>query len=255
MRLRLSPLAGAGIVVAVWWGLSAVLSVRVLPSPWIVFGRFVDLLDEGLLRHAGASLVRVLAGLGLAVVLAAPLGILMGRSSGVDRLLRPIAYLLYPVPKIALLPVVLLTIGIGDGAKIALLLLVLFFQVLVAARDAAHGVDARYIATIRSLGGRWRSVLRFVIWPVVLPRLLTALRVGSATALAVLFFAETFFTRFGLGYFIVDQWSKLAYVDMFAGILAISLLGVAIFFAIDAAERRLCPWSVSRRDETPRSKA
>ena len=84
--------------------------------------------------------------------------------------------------------------------------------------------------------------LRYVVWPVVVPGLLTALRVGSGTALAVLFFAETFFTRYGLGFYIVDSWMKLAYPDMFAGIVAMSLLGLGLFSVIDAVDRRVSRW-------------
>ena len=247
MRQTLNLFGGVLLVLILWWAGALILDVRVLPTPWVVFGRLGALLAADLLRHAGASLARVLAGLSVAVATALPIGVLMGRVPAVDLLLRPIAYLLYPVPKIALLPVVLLVVGIGNGAKIVLLVLVLFFQVLTAVRDAARAVDRRYVTTLRSLGGTPRQVLRYVVWPVVLPRMLTALRVGSATALAVLFFAETFFTRYGLGYFIVDQWSKVAYVEMFAGIVALGILGVLLFVAIDALERRLCRWTADRR--------
>lgn len=231
---------------AFWWLLSAALDTRVLPPPHQVIAQFVVLAGSDLWRHAGASLARVLSGLAIATVTATPLGIAMGRSQRLDAVLRPVSYLLYPVPKIALLPVVLLLVGIGNPAKVLLLILVLFFQVLIAVRDAAVAVDERYVITMRSLGASRIELLRFVIWPNVLSRLLTSLRVGSATALAVLFFAETFFTKLGLGYYIVTQWTKVAYVDMFAGILALSLLGLLLFAAIDRMEKVLCPWI--RRD-------
>jgi NitT/TauT family transport system permease protein len=92
------------------------------------------------------------------------------------------------------------------------------------------------------LGGRRRDHLRFVIIPAILPALLTALRVGSATAMAVLFFAETFFTDRGLGFFIVDNWMKAAYVDMTAGIVTIGVVGFLVFAVLDVLERRLCRW-------------
>ncbi len=81
-----------------------------------------------------------------------------------------------------------------------------------------------------------------MLWPSLLPALLAALRVGSGTALAVLFFAETFFTRYGLGGFLVDSWMRAAYVDLFAGIVGLGLLGLLLFAAIDLAERRFCRW-------------
>jgi NitT/TauT family transport system permease protein len=176
----------------------------------------------------------------------------VGRVPSLDGLFSPLTYLLYPVPKIALLPVVILLFGIGNVAKVLLVCLVLFFQILVAVRDGARSVESGYLLAIRSLGARPFHVFRYVIWPALLPRLLTALRIGSGTALAVLFFAETFFTRYGLGFYIVDAWTRLAYTQMFAGIVAIGLTGLLLFACIDVLERRYCGWQRSRERQRQR---
>jgi len=234
--------AGAVSVIVLWWAISLIAGARIVPSPAAVIPRFLALLPTVLWRHALASLLRVVAALTASFMVALPLGVLMGRVGVVDSLLAPVSYLLFPVPKIALLPVVLLLFGVGDGAKVILVALVLFFQMLLAVRDGVRDIDPRYLLSLSSLGARRRDEFRYVVWPAVLPRLLTSLRIGSGTALAVLFFAETFFTRWGLGLFITDSWMKVSYTDMFAGILAIALLGLGIFAAIDFAERRLCAW-------------
>lgn len=228
-------------IVAPWYALTLVAGSRVVPPPHVVVVRFAELLPS-LLVHAGASLLRVLGALAAAGALALPVGLAMGRSQRADRLLAPAAYLLYPVPKIALLPVLLLLLGTGDLTRVVLVALVLFFQMLLAVRDGARAVDEHYLLSIDSLGGTRRDRLRYVVLPSVLPRLLTALRIGSATAIAVLFFAETFFTDVGLGYFIVDAWTKLAYVEMYCGILAMSLMGLALFVVIDRVDRRVNRW-------------
>jgi NitT/TauT family transport system permease protein len=238
-------LTGLIIVVGLWWVLSLFVD-RVLPSPPAVIIRFVELLQQGLLKHMGASLARVVAALLISTTVALPLGVVLGRNRIADRVLTPAAYLLYPVPKIALLPLLLLLLGTGNSTRVAVVTLVLFFQILLAVRDAARGIDEHYFIAISALGGgRWDR-FRAVIWPSVVPRLLTALRIGSGTALAVLFFAETFFTRFGLGFFIVDSWMKLDYIDMFAGILAISLVGLLLFGVIDRIERHVSRWAGTR---------
>ncbi len=228
-------------IIVPWYALTLVAGARVVPPPHLVVLRFGEMLPA-LLVHAGSSLLRVLAALVLAGGLALPIGLAMGRSERADRALAPAAYLLYPVPKIALLPVLLLVLGTGDLTRVVLVALVLFFQMLLAVRDGARSVDEHYLVSIDSLGGTRRDRLRHVVLPSVLPRLLTALRIGSATAIAVLFFAETFFTDVGLGYFIVDAWSALAYVDMYAGIVAMSLLGLALFVVIDRIDRRVNRW-------------
>ena len=234
-------LVAVGWILIPWYLLTLAAGSRVVPPPHLVVLRFGELLPS-LLVHAGASLLRVLAALALAGGLALPIGLAMGRSERVDRVLAPASYLLYPVPKIALLPILLLLLGTGDLARVVLVALVLFFQMLLAVRDGARTVDEHYLLSIDSLGGTRKDRLRHVIWPSVLPRLLTAMRIGSATAIAVLFFAETFFTKVGLGYFIVDAWMKLTYVEMYAGILAMSLLGLGLFVLIDRVDRRVNRW-------------
>ncbi len=235
-------LVGLCWVIVPWYLLSLVVGARVLPFPHLVAMRFASLSASILWMHAGASFLRVIGALAAASAIAIPLGLLMGRSPGLDRFLAPAAYLLYPVPKIALLPVLLLLLGTGDLTRVTLVALVLVFQLLLAVRDGARAVDAHYLLSLDSLGATKVDHLRYCIWPVVLSRLLTAMRIGTATALAVLFFAETFFTRFGLGYFIIDSWMRLAYLDMYAGIVAMSLLGFAMFIVIDRIERRVGRW-------------
>jgi hypothetical protein len=99
------------------------------------------------------------------------------------------------------------------------------------------------IASVRSLGAGRRAVFRFVYLPACLPAVLTSLRVSVGTAIAVLFFAESFATTSGLGYYIiVETWGRLDYAEMYAGVVAMSLLGLVLYFAVNILERRLCPW-------------
>ncbi len=244
---RAASLAAAALAVtAAWWLLALLLASPVLPAPNVVLTRLVTLGPGVLLRHAAASLLRVAGALLLAAVPAVPLGMMMGRLPRFDRVLAPVTYLLYPVPKIALLPIVFLLVGIGDLARVTIVALVLFFQILVAVRDATRSIPAPYLTSIASLGGTRLQALRFVLFPAILPELLTAVRIGTGTALAVLFFAETFFTNYGLGTFIVESWMRVSYADMLAGIVVMGLLGLFLFGLIDLTERRLCPWKHRR---------
>ncbi len=236
---RLLP--GLLLLTALWLIIHAV-EPRLIPAPWTVAVRFAVLLPDPLWRHAGASLLRILAALLLAGVPAVLFGILAGRSAAADRIIRPILYLLYPVPKIALLPAIILLAGLGNVSKVLTIALVLFFQLCVAVRDAVRSIPEAYFLSVRSLGAGRGASFRYVILPALLPGLLAGLRIGTGTALAVLFFAETFYTGFGLGFFIMDSWMRIDYVSMFAGILAIALLGIGLFAVLDAAERLLCRW-------------
>lgn len=188
------------------------------------------------------SLYRVTVAMLIGTVLAIPLGLACGRSPRVDAVFAPVLYFLYPLPKVVLLPVLIVLMGLADAPKITLIAITIFFQVLVTVRDAAQGVPEQAVMSMRSLGAGRLDVYRHVIVPATLPDLFTALRISSGTAVAILFFAESLAGSTGLGYFIVDAWSLLAYPKMFAGIIAMAVLGVILYEIFDIAERRLTRW-------------
>lgn len=225
------------------WQVVAMLAQRaILPAPVAVLPVLVRELPHELGLHLGVSAYRVLASIALAIALAAPLGLLLGQSRRLNRLIAPALYVLYPIPKVVLAPIVLLLLGVGDLAKIALITLILFFQVLVLVRDAAAAIRPELLLSVRSLGAGRRALFRFVYLPASVPAILTAVRQSIGTAMAVLYVAELFATRYGLGYYIYYQGSTLFdYPKMYAGVLAMALLGLGLYFGVDALEKRLCP--------------
>ncbi|HEY5901615.1 MAG TPA: ABC transporter permease [Anaerolineales bacterium] len=234
----------AALGLAVVWEIAALLLRRpILPTPIAVIRVLIEELGNGLLDHALASLWRVLAGTALSVLAAAPAGLILGQSARLDRIFSPLIYLLYPVPKVVFVPIVLLFLGIGDAAKIAIIFLILFFQIVVLVRDQAAALPPQLLQSLRSLGAGRRALFRFVYLPASLPAILTALRQSVGTAVAVLYIAELFATTKGLGYYIYYQGSTLLnYPAMYAGVVAMSLLGLGLYFAVDRLERVLCPW-------------
>ncbi|MEW6572552.1 MAG: ABC transporter permease [Bacillota bacterium] len=225
-----------------WALVASTLKLEALSSPWAAFRVFLRDLNGPLGWHLLVSTYRVLAGIVLSVLTAVPFGFFLGRNPTADRFVTPFIYLLYPVPKIVLLPVLIALLGIGDTTKIFLITLILFFQILLPVRDGVRYVPAALIDSVISLGANTRAIYRHVIWPAVLPDILTALRVASGTAIAVLFFAETISSQEGLGYYIFDALSSWAYPEMYAGIIAMGLLGFLIYTVLDWLERRLCAW-------------
>jgi ABC-type nitrate/sulfonate/bicarbonate transport system permease component len=235
---------GAVLVLVVMWQLASLAVNRpILPSPLKVGQVFVSELDNGLITHFLASLWRVLASMGLAILLAAPAGLILGQSKRLNNVFSPMVYLLYPVPKVVLVPVVLLFLGIGDLPKITIIFLILFFQILVLVRDQAAALRPELIQSVRSLGAGRRALFRFVYFPASLPAILTALRQSVGTSIAVLYVAELFATQKGLGYYIYLNGSTLFnYPAMYAGVLAMSLLGLGLYFTVDWLEGWLTPW-------------
>lgn len=251
MRKR-DLLLGTLFLLAAWQALawlvgSGALPLRartnILPGPLEVFPIFFAELPGQLGGHFLVSLWRVLASMALAVLLAVPAGLVMGQSRALNRLFSPLVYLTYPVPKVVLVPVVVLFFGVGDASKIIVITLILFFQILVLVRDAAAGLRAELIDSVRSLGAGRRALFFYVYLPASLPAVLTALRVSVGIAVAVLYVAELYATRQGLGYYIFLQGSSLFnYPAMYAGIVAMGLLGLGLYFSVDWLERKLTPW-------------
>jgi NitT/TauT family transport system permease protein len=242
MRKREVFLTGIGLLI-VWQILSMLLNRPILPAPNLVLRAFILELPAELGHHLMVSAGRVLTSIAVAVAFAVPIGLGLGLSPKLDRLVKPAIYLLYPIPKIVFLPVVLLLVGIGNLSKVLIIALILFFQILVVVRDEAANLRPELIASVRSLGAGRRATFRFVYLPACLPAVLTSLRVSIGTAIAVLFFAESFATSSGLGYYIIVQtWGRLAYAEMYAGVIAMSLLGLGLYLVVDNLERQFCPW-------------
>jgi NitT/TauT family transport system permease protein len=239
----------ASIVLLVIWEIAAlILNVPILPTPVEVAATFgTELIKGDLLRHFGASLWRVIASTALSIFLAAPAGLILAQSKRLSAIFMPIVYLLYPVPKVVLVPILLLFFGIGDLPKILIIFLILFFQILVLVRDAAGAIRPELIQSVRSLGAGRRALFTYVYIPASLPAILTALRQSIGTAVAVLYVAELFATRSGLGYYIYLMGSTMFdYPAMYAGIVAMSLLGLSLYFTIDFMEKRLTRWQFVR---------
>jgi NitT/TauT family transport system permease protein len=241
---RRDLLLAVAALLALWWIAALLLNQPILPSPIAVGAAFInELLHGDLLGHFLASLWRVIASTFLAIALAAPAGLILGQSRRMNEILSPVIYLLYPIPKVVFVPIVLLFLGIGDLPKIVIIFLILFFQILVLVRDQAAAIRPELLQSVRSLGAGRRALFYFVYLPASLPAILTALRQSVGTAVAVLYIAELFATQRGLGYYIYFNGSTLFdYPAMYAGIVALSLMGLGLYFTVDWLERRLCPW-------------
>lgn len=236
-----STLLGFLMFLFFWQMLAWIIRRPIMPSPIEVLPLFFTSIFNELGLHLLASTGRVLAAIGVAVVLAVPVGLGLGQTPKLDRIFGPLIAIVYPIPKIVLLPVIYVLMGITDVSKIFLIALIIFFQILVVVRDEAANLHPELILSVRSLGAGRRALFRYVYFPASLPAVLTALRVSTATAIAVLFIAEQSLTTYGLGYYIVvETYQVLKYPEMYTGIFAMSLLGLVLYFVIHYFELRVC---------------
>lgn len=233
---------GIFIVLALWQVASALVNLPIIPSPGVVLDNLISVFVPKIAIHGLYSLGRIVAGVFLAVLIGIPLGLCMGYFARWDRALSPVVYLTYPIPKIALLPVIMLLFGLGEMAKVLMIFLIIVFQVIVAVRDGVKSIPKETYYPLYSLGAGVADIFREILIPASLPKFLTSLRVAMATAISVLFFTETFGTQYGMGYFIMDAWMRVNYLEMYSGIVVLSIIGLILFSTIDYIEKKTCYW-------------
>lgn len=244
MGSRRDIVIAALILVGLWEILALLLNSMALPEPRVVLLDFFrKILDGSLLDDLAISCIRALLGIILALVTAVPLGLAVGTEASLHRRISPYIYLLYPVPHVVLLPLIIILFGIGDFSKIFLIALIVFFQILVTTRDAAKNIHKNYFYSMQTLEASKWQIYYHVILPATLPKILTAMRISIGTAVAILFFVESFATTKGLGYIIMDSWGRADYVALYTGISCMGMVGFSLYLLLDRLERWVCRWT------------
>lgn len=226
----------------VWYMAYLLMNHPILPSPAQVYNSMFHLGAAEIAENVGFSLIRIFAGVLLALVLGLVIGLLMGRSQLWNKLLDPVVYLTYPVPKIALLPVVMLFFGLGETSKILMIMLILLFQVIISVRDGVKAIPESTYDVLTSIGASTVEKFWHVTLPGALSVILSTIRISLGTAISVLFFTEIYGTEHGMGFFIMDAWLRLDYPEMYAGIMLFSLVGFVLFLLVDVLDYKFMKW-------------
>lgn len=218
-----------------------------LPPFSTVIGAFVDLVGNGQLAgHLGASLSRALIGFVVAVTIAVPLGVAIGWYKPVSDLLNPILEVFRNTAALALLPVFILILGIGETSKIALVIYACTFPILLNTISGVRTVDPLLVKSARSLGLPSYRLFQKVVLPAAVPTIFTGIRMAAASSILVLIAAEMVGAKAGLGYLITSSQLNFQIPDMYAGIVAISLVGLAFNGILVTLERRLSRWRIEQ---------
>lgn len=226
----------------IWYIAYLLMNHSILPSPGSVYNAMFHLGTRDILLNVGYSLLRILEGVALALVIGLLIGLLMGRSQLWNRLLDPVVYLTYPIPKIALLPVVMLFFGLGETSKVLMIMLILLFQVIISVRDGIKAIPESTYDVLSSLGASASQKFWSVTLPGALSVILSTIRISLGTAISVLFFTEIYGTEHGMGFFIMDAWLRLDYPEMYAGIMLFSLVGFVLFLLVDVLDYKFMKW-------------
>lgn len=239
---KFSYLYGMVTFISLWYGVYLWVDLTIIPSPWAVLVSLQKIFFTKIAIHSFYSLWRIIAGVLLAVLIGVPIGLCMGYFARWNQMLSPLVYLTYPIPKIALLPIIMLLFGLDEFSKILMIALIIVFQIIIAVRDGVKSIPRETYYPLYSLGATFGNVLWEILIPASLPKFLTSLRIAMATAISVLFFTETFGTQYGMGYFIMDAWMRVNYLEMYSGIVVLSCIGLIIFGVIDYLEGNYCNW-------------
>lgn len=234
------------VVLVAWWQVAAErgwINPLFYPAPSDVLERTWDQLRNGtLLDDTRATAYRLLLGFAFG---AAP-GLLAGLASGVSRAIRellyPLATALYMVPRIAMLPLVLVALSIGDTARVFMVAFSVFFIVYFSALSGVEQVDRTHIDTARAFGAGRMRVAISVLLPGAAPAVFSGLRVAMGFALIVIVGTEFLAANDGLGARIWKSYQIFDFPSMYAGIVAVTALGVALAGVLLVVERLALPW-------------
>lgn len=248
-RDRLLGLASPVVLLLVWeiavhLGL---LDARFFPAPSQIFGTLVELIQSGVLwTNTWASLQRLFWGFLLGGAPALLLGIAMGLYRPLRAAIDPLVAATYPIPKSAILPLILLVFGLGEPSKIVMVATGVFYPVLVNARAGVLEINKIYLDVGRNFGARRWQVFRTIALPGALPLIMTGVKLGVGMGLILIAIAEMIGAKSGLGYMIWNAWEILSVETMYVGLIVIALLGVLLSLALDELERILVPWRNTR---------
>ncbi|MBP1157256.1 MULTISPECIES: ABC transporter permease [unclassified Paenibacillus] len=214
-----------------------------LPAPSLILLAGWDMLSSGELhQNILASMSRIVIGYGIGAVCGIVIGLILGFSRWVDAVLSPIVYSIYPIPKIALLPLIILWLGIGEAPKFTMIALGVFFPVVINTFSGVKNVDPIWIKAAVTFGASHLSVIRKVILPGALPMIFAGLKLAAGTSLLLLVSAEMIAAQQGIGSMILHYGNLMITTKLMVGVLILSLLGLFFNRGLQWLEGKLLPW-------------
>ena len=237
----ISPLA----LLVLWEGCARLgfIDTRFFPAPSSVISTLIEMLRTGeLVTHTAVSLERLAYGTAVGAVPALVLGIAMGLNRSIRALFDPLIAATYPVPKSAILPLALLIFGLGEGSKIFMVAIGVFFPMVINTTTGVLEINKIYLDVGRNYkANRWNTFWTIAL-PGALPVIMTGLRLGIGIGLVLIAVAEMVGAKSGLGYLIWSAWSTFAVEQMYVGLFVIALIGFLVTLGLNELERIIIPW-------------
>ena len=240
----IGPVVFVCIIALLEWGTrSGWISDLTLPYPSAVLQTLIELFESGLLfKHMLPSLTRLAVGSLMGVAAGISIGVLIGLFTLIRAGLLPVVAAIFPIPKIALLPLFIIWFGIDEGSKYALIALGTFTPTVLATYSAVDNVDRTLIRMGQSFNLSWYSIVTKIVLPGALPGILSGLRVSLAIGIILLTAAEMLGANYGIGAYILEAGSLYDLERLFAGVTILSLLGVIVSWTITRLEKKFLNW-------------
>ena len=230
-------------MVALWWGAVEAFSIPayLLPGPGPVFARLIS--DAGMLwTHSQVTLIEILLGFVLTIVTAIPLGLLIALSALAKQIVYPPIMLMQLVPKIAVAPLFLVWLGFGLESKVLLTILMTFFPLLLASISGFMILDDRLLYLTKSMGASSFDTFRYLRFPAALPIIFSGIKTSATIAATAAIVAEFVGANKGLGYVLLRGTSTMDIELVFAVLVVLTLVGIAINYLVEFCEWLMTPW-------------
>jgi NitT/TauT family transport system permease protein len=222
------------------------LDRRFFPAPSSIGGTFVTLARTTLPGHVAISLSRAAVGFLIGAIPAILLGVCIGLMPIARAAAQPIVGALFAIPKVAILPLVMLVFGLGEPSKWAIIAIAVFFQVLISTAAGVANIERIYLDVGRNFGAGRLATLWTIALPGALPVIFAGIRLGWGVSLLLLVTAEMVAAKSGLGYLIWQSWQTYTIEEMYVGLVTIAVIGMVSFWLLDALEAWLIPWRRSQ---------
>ena len=245
----LPPLLACLALLGIWEVISRALAVGGVPDAVSTMRELPMILGEADgLRDIGASLGRMAAGFAIALAISVPLGLAMGRSRAVAAAVNPLLMITYPVPKAALMPIIMLWFGVGDASKLLVIVLGVSLPIIYHAFQGARAVEEKMLWSAQAMGLSGPRRLLRVVLPAALPEILVGCRTGIVMALITMITSEMIARQTGAGNILFNALDMAQYETVYAMILVVSALGIVLDMTFEAVRLRLTGWAEQRHD-------
>ena len=246
---RLAPLLASLGLFAVWQVAALALHTDSFPTALEAIRAVPSILtDKEALINILASLRRMAIGFGTAVLISIPLGLMMGRSRAVASFFNPLLMVIYPVPKAALMPIIMLWLGVGDLAKTLVIFLGVSLPVIYHSFEGARAVEEKMLWSGAAMGLSAAQRMIRIVFPAALPEVLTGCRTGLVLALITMVTSEMIARQSGAGNILFNALDMGEYETVFAMIIIIGAMGIGLDAAFESVRQRLVRWSEPRFD-------